>query len=90
MNGMIFKHILRYIFSLCDEEHKNEALNLLEEYIEWCNYSEFRFKKDYGQFKKVFQEIQVELLLNNMHSCKQIISDELIYIDLRSDEEDIS
>lgn len=90
MQDYLFKHILYLLKEYCNEINKNKMLNQLEEYIEWCNYSEIRFKKDYTYYKKFFQNIQVHILLNEYIEADNIISDELISIDLRANEEDLA
>lgn len=89
MNNYVFKYILKYLLSEVCEENKNSLLNAIEEYIEWMNYSEIRFKKDYDYYKKVVQKCQVHLLLNEYDEVKNYISDELLSIDLKANEEDI-
>lgn len=89
MNDYVFKYILKYLFSEINESNKNILLNAIEEYIEWMNYSEFRFKKDYSYYKEVMQKCQVNLLLNEYEELKTYISDELINIDISTDEGDI-
>lgn len=89
MNDYIFKFILKYIMSEICENNKNSLLNCIEEYIEWMNYSEIRFKKNYKHYKDIMQKCQVYLLLNEFDEIKDYISDELLSIDLVAKEDDI-
>lgn len=90
MNNYIFKHILLYINSYNNKENKNMILNEIEEYIEWCEYSIKRFNKDYNSHILFLRDIQSSILLDNYLECNEKIGDQLLFLSLSSNEEDLA
>lgn len=84
MNDYIINSIILYIKSKHNDKNKNELINIVEEYIEWLNYSKSRFNKNnYTEYLDMFQKYQAEILLDEFDKGLDILNDYQIMFSIR-------
>lgn len=92
MNDYIINSIILFIKSKHKYKDKNELINIVEEYIEWLNYSKSRFNKvNYQDYLDMFQKYQAEILLENFDEGLNILDDYQIMFNMRrNDAEEVT
>lgn len=84
MNDYLVMSILYYLYRRIHSPNKNDLLNIIEEYIEWCNYSKTRFtsNKDYPAYlDKVlhtFKEVQGMILLDEIDKAEVYLMESIV------------